>query len=220
MQSYVGKRLLGIIDRVPGLFYVATDFIALPPLNIPLFPCGSYLVAEGTEQGRDFLGGRIPLQWRSVLLAYLRVVSFGITIPCAFVATLLAFFAVFEYVILNFRPIHFWSFSVGGAAAMSFLHWKAMNARWQIALPTAVAFCSAYLACALWWESLQQGPDVRADERIMPQIVLWLGVIASVFTAIQGLSGVFVSCTFSRAMDYGSRLGVPHDVLEKHFLSH
>ena len=60
-----GKRYYGIVDRVPGLFYVATLFFHI--YYVPIAPSQSYLIKAGGKGNRA-----IPLQSKSVLAGYLR----------------------------------------------------------------------------------------------------------------------------------------------------
>src|SRR4051812_32568123 len=69
-MSVYGERLFGRVDRVPGLFCVATMFFHVN--FVPLCPLRSYLVVEGSEQGDGFKGVRIPLRFKSILAGYLR----------------------------------------------------------------------------------------------------------------------------------------------------
>jgi hypothetical protein len=70
METFSGIDLLGAVDRVPGLCYVATQFLHLK--GLPLFPLQSFIVAEGTEDGHSFQGKRVKYRWKSVLVAYYR----------------------------------------------------------------------------------------------------------------------------------------------------
>lgn len=69
---YCGTRRFGIVDHVPGLFYVATIFYHI--YGIPLVPLRSYLFYFG----RSVLGGEITvpiwLSAKSVLMAWTRLV--------------------------------------------------------------------------------------------------------------------------------------------------
>lgn len=73
MLVYYGKDFFGRVDRcfVEGreALYVETLFFHL--FLFPLIPLRSYLVVAGTDQGMD-----VPLNWKSVGLAYLRAVLF------------------------------------------------------------------------------------------------------------------------------------------------
>jgi hypothetical protein len=65
-----GERLCGQVDRVPGLFYVSTQFWHID--YIPLVPRRGYIVLEGSEKGTAFQGKPIPLCFKSVFAGYLR----------------------------------------------------------------------------------------------------------------------------------------------------
>jgi hypothetical protein len=86
MIFFTGRWLYGKVDQVPGLFYVATMFAYI---NLfPMSPVRSYLIFEvDTEQGV-----RLPLQRKSVLIAYLRGIGFGIA-PFSLALAGLFFFA-------------------------------------------------------------------------------------------------------------------------------
>jgi hypothetical protein len=68
---FYGTRLYGKVDQVPGLFHVATSFFYVN--FVPLFPTGSFLVFEGTQDGDGRFSG-VPLGFsgKSVLFGYLR----------------------------------------------------------------------------------------------------------------------------------------------------
>jgi hypothetical protein len=66
-----GQRMYGRVDRFAGS-HIATRFFHL--YYLPLIPLSSWLVLEEQAEGR-FLGLSIPLSGRSVLLAWLRVIS-------------------------------------------------------------------------------------------------------------------------------------------------
>ncbi len=64
-----GSRLYGKVDVVPGLFHVETKFGHL--WYIPLIPFGSFLVLN--KEGNAWNGVRIPMSFKSILLAWLRI---------------------------------------------------------------------------------------------------------------------------------------------------
>lgn len=64
-----GQRMYGRVDRFAGS-HVATRFFHL--YYLPLIPLSSWLVFEERGDG-DFVGVQVPMQWRSVLSAWLRV---------------------------------------------------------------------------------------------------------------------------------------------------
>ena len=66
-----GQRMYGRIDRFGGS-HVATRFFHI--YYVPLIPLSSWLVLEEQAEG-GFLGSRVPLQLRSVLLTWTRVAS-------------------------------------------------------------------------------------------------------------------------------------------------
>lgn len=65
-----GKSLFGRVDRVPGIFYVATKFFHIG--YVPLVPMGSWLVFDGTESEKNWKGIRLGWEWRSIGMAWLR----------------------------------------------------------------------------------------------------------------------------------------------------
>lgn len=94
----MGKRFFGRVDRVPGLFYVATAFIHL--FWFPLIPLGTSIVLENSERAGP--GGsttyrvhKTGFSFKSFLIAYFRAVLifpivFAIVIPAAAYFGLLA----------------------------------------------------------------------------------------------------------------------------------
>jgi hypothetical protein len=70
-MSVYGSRLLGKVDVVPGMFFVATK---CGHINfVPLIPMQSYLVLN--QSGNKFNGIKIPLSWKSWGMAWLRCVG-------------------------------------------------------------------------------------------------------------------------------------------------
>jgi hypothetical protein len=76
-MSVYGSRLLGKVDVVPGMFFVATK---CGHINfVPLIPMQSYIVLG--QSGNKFNGIKIPLSWKSFGMAWLRCLGwFGILI--------------------------------------------------------------------------------------------------------------------------------------------
>jgi len=66
-----GTRLYGKVDQVPGLFYVATQFLYVQ--FVPLIPLGSYLVMDQARRRKGFSGCKIGLSGKSVLFAWGRL---------------------------------------------------------------------------------------------------------------------------------------------------
>ena len=65
-----GKRLFGRVDKVQGVFMVATQFFHI--WFVPLIPIGSYIIFAGSEDGQGFRGVKMTLDAKSVLAAYVR----------------------------------------------------------------------------------------------------------------------------------------------------
>jgi hypothetical protein len=87
-----GHRLLGKVDQVPGVLHVATQFYHVNYL--PLYPVKSYIIRE-----EDGLGVPIPLNYRSMLMAWARLGLVGMAVVFA-VATILAAMQGSEHVFL------------------------------------------------------------------------------------------------------------------------
>jgi len=66
-----GKRLYGKVDLVPGLFYVATNFVHI--WYVPLVPLGSNLIIHEDKEG--WQGMPLGLSFKSFLVAWLRGAS-------------------------------------------------------------------------------------------------------------------------------------------------
>jgi hypothetical protein len=71
-----GQRMYGRVDRFAGS-HVATRFFHL--YYVPLIPLSSWLVLAEHDEGR-FQGIQVPLQLRSVMLAWTRLASVGAAI--------------------------------------------------------------------------------------------------------------------------------------------
>ena len=70
MFMVFGETDFGKVDRVPGVCYVITRFFHIN--HMPIVPSRSFVVVEGTENGGSFRGRTIPMNSRSVLVAYVR----------------------------------------------------------------------------------------------------------------------------------------------------
>jgi hypothetical protein len=80
------------VDQVPGVLHVATQFYHVNYL--PLYPVKSYIIRE-----EDGLGVPIPLNYRSMLMAWARLGLLGMAVVFA-VATILAAVRGSEHVFL------------------------------------------------------------------------------------------------------------------------
>jgi hypothetical protein len=71
-----GEKLFGVVDRVPGHFYVATPFLHF--CEFPVFPGRSYLVQEGSQvdptlfRKGSFAGYSIYWSLKSIAMAWFR----------------------------------------------------------------------------------------------------------------------------------------------------
>ena len=72
-----GIRRCGVVDKVPGHFFVATEFLHL--FRIPLLPTDTYLYRKDSDWD---LGFSIPLSFKSVLYGWVRGLL-GLTVPIA-----------------------------------------------------------------------------------------------------------------------------------------
>jgi hypothetical protein len=74
MMVFFGIRLYGRINRVPGAFFVATEFFHV--MLIPLIPLRTWLVIEPmTKSGladHEWQGSKLPISLASVLLGWTR----------------------------------------------------------------------------------------------------------------------------------------------------
>ncbi len=78
-----GQRNFGKVDRVPGVFYVVTQFFHIN--FVPLIPLTTYLVLEGSESGNGFKGVKIPMSFKSIVVAWGRwALIIGALITAAF----------------------------------------------------------------------------------------------------------------------------------------
>jgi hypothetical protein len=77
-----GHRLFGKVDHVPGVLFISTQFYHINYL--PLYPVKSYIIRE-----EDGLGVPIPLNYRSILMAWARMGLLAMAVVFA-VATIVA----------------------------------------------------------------------------------------------------------------------------------
>src|SRR5205809_786095 len=117
-----GQRLAGKVDRVPGLFYVTTQFFHL--YYVPLIPLKTYVVIEGTEEGDGFKGVGVPMSGKSVLIGWLRsALVLGIIASVIFAAI-----AAFEFADKqNHGAMETLLISLAQLAACVLLYWIAWN---------------------------------------------------------------------------------------------
>ena len=66
---FFGDNYYGQVDRVRGLFFVRTRFLHI--WFVPLIPRESYLFFDEQPDGQ-YIGVRIPLNWKSVFVAWMR----------------------------------------------------------------------------------------------------------------------------------------------------
>ncbi|MCA9012832.1 MAG: hypothetical protein KDB01_23940 [Planctomycetaceae bacterium] len=80
---FVGDHFYGKVDHVPGMFFVKTRFLHY--LWIPVVPRESWLICDDGTSARV----RIPLRWKSVLLAWVR--TFLVTMVSSLIISTVAF---------------------------------------------------------------------------------------------------------------------------------
>src|SRR5262245_60321164 len=70
-----GTRLFGKVDEVPGMFHVATRFFHID--YVPLFPVQSVVVLEHKSGiiGGEFRGVPIPMNFKSIAVAWGRAAA-------------------------------------------------------------------------------------------------------------------------------------------------
>lgn len=61
-----GSRLFGQVDKAPGLGSISTEFLHIQ--YFPLIPLKSFFISESSEIATE----KIPLSWKSVLVAWSR----------------------------------------------------------------------------------------------------------------------------------------------------
>ena len=78
-----GTKFAGRVDEVPGgLFYVVTKFEHL--FYVPIIPQASFVVLHKTPEG-GIRGGQVPLNFKSILMAWLRAfLIFVLIMACIF----------------------------------------------------------------------------------------------------------------------------------------
>lgn len=95
----VGEKLYGVVDRVPGHFYIATPFLHF--CEFPIFPGRSYLVIEGTQvdptlfRKGSFAGYSIHWSLKSIAMAWFRA-FLGLLALAGFITALGTYLAYFN----------------------------------------------------------------------------------------------------------------------------
>ena len=74
----VGDKYYGKVDSVPGLFCVKTRFLHI--YWVPVVPRASYVFLDQKDTNGSYQGQRIPLRWKSILIAWSRV-GLALAIP-------------------------------------------------------------------------------------------------------------------------------------------
>ncbi len=80
-----GKRFYGTVDRVPGMFYVATLFLHI--FWIPLLPVGTWVCALESSEHTFGRSKRIRLSVRSLLMAWTRFFLIAVAVVCGIAGT-------------------------------------------------------------------------------------------------------------------------------------
>ncbi len=206
-QSLDAKKLYGEVDRVPGLFHIATSFLVVR--DVPVIPLGSYLIREGTLLGSEIIGDRVPLNWRSVLTVYLRMLFGGVSLLCAFVGTLAAFESFPD---LKVRV----PWAAGTVATfVCVLYWKTMNLQWRMALLASYAYL--VLTFSALWIGNQWVGALGPRNRPFSNEFFVLQIVAQSAAAAYALTSCLSKITIERAFRLAARLEIPARLIEDHF---
>lgn len=186
-----GSGLYGRIDRVEGLFHVATKFGHL--YYVPLFPVESWLVLS--EEGDQFSGMPLPMQWRSILAAYAR--SWGGL--AAVIAAIAAAWPAAEMVVgpnpgdLNW--VLRWALGLGPAVLILLT----MLLRWRGALVTFLAWAGMTLGMLLTIQNL------RSEWHLYPRC--WVTIAVAI--GLIFLVNRWRYASPRRALELAGRVGIP-----------
>lgn len=83
-----GWGLYGRVDRVPGLFFVATQFLHVS--FFPVYPSQSYLVIERAEAAAGPTAVKLELNMKSIAMAYLKALLVAAGLGLSFFGTIAA----------------------------------------------------------------------------------------------------------------------------------
>jgi len=204
-----GEEVIGKIDQVPGVCYVATKFFHIQ--HLPLYPIESYVVVEGTDTGKSFRGVEIPLEPRSVLMGYLRGWSALAAICCLVFGEM----AVSTYYGLE-APYFF-----AMVAASLALIWLIIQARhWWFISHVIFALASITMYLDVWANAPrvlrldQNNQRIDASRVRGSEDAIWL-LAGNVFLFGYSLTRVGDKASAGRAKELTEVLGITSDDLQK-----
>jgi hypothetical protein len=209
MVGIHGERLYGQVDRVPGLFYVSTQFLHVN--YVPLIPLRSYIVIEGSEDGENFRGKKVPLKLKSVLVGYLRGWLAAITLFCAFVSGM----AGTAFFIGHTEPASVLA-GLAAAGGLAWCFWFVIMTPRRIFL-WAEALLLAFSA-ALWIgckQAVEQNPALAQAKG--PEVsYLSVLLVANATALLFNFTRLLAHGTYDRALVLAEELGIARELVEAH----
>jgi hypothetical protein len=210
MAGVHGEHLYGQVDRVAGLFYVSTQFWHLN--YVPIVPLRSYIVLDGSEDGDTFRGKKIPLQWKSVVIGYLRgwlgAATMFTALYSAFVGT--SFF-------IGHTEWYAIAAALAVAAGLCWCLWFVMTTPRRIFLWVEAALLM--VSVALWigcnW-ALEQDPALAQAKKNEVAFLPTLLVCNAALLAFN-FTRLLTSGTYVRALALAEELGIAQEVIVAHF---
>jgi hypothetical protein len=203
-----GQRLCGKVDRVPGLFYVSTKFFHVD--YMPLFPVGSYLVIEGTEQGEKFHGTKIKMRWKSVMAGLLRSWLAIFTISGAGGASN-------ELAKMLFGKHESWSYlaQAGMVIAVCGVFIFVLASSRRVIYPVLGILIVASVAVLFGCHSLMNAdPVFRLENANAYAMVTVLLFSANLAAFLYTLTRLMLPASYPRALALAEIAGVPREVIE------
>jgi hypothetical protein len=177
---------------------------------IPLFPLRGYLVQEGSENGEQFQGVRVPLRLKSVLAGYLRGWIAGVAI---FTGIIAAAAMTSFYVGVENGGIILVLAAVGAmAAALWFIF--STHTWWFLAVQLTLLLISAAVYDDVRAQDLQAAPipDARPgnlERRRNDASCINYLLIANAAALLYSLTRLLTPASYRRAVELGRLMGIP-----------
>ncbi len=210
---YLGERRYGRVDHVPGLFYTSTTFWHIN--YIPVFPLRSYVVLEGSEDGREFRGTQIPLRFKSVAAGYLRAWLGLVACFAAGVAGLAmtGFYLGEPNVVVAF----------GTAGALVGILWFMFNtrSRWFLLVQLLFLLISAFVYYDVCTKEPNAAPVPGArpgspERRRHDASYVNTILIANGAAFLYSLTRLLTPASYQRALESGEQVGLTREDIDAH----
>ncbi len=218
-----GHRYYGRVDRVPGLFHVATLFFHVNYL--PLYPVQTVIIREGTDGSYANSGPPLSLYMKSVLVGYLRgwlrelflLLAFGGGFVSGIAVYPLSGFFAFVTALLLGLGLGFGHAYVVTEAPCGRTPSALNRLPWQVAL-TGLTFlvAGAQLVTASLVQPLATPGQVQMLH-VLPLVACGLLAAGDLLGYGYRLTLLLTAAGYERALELADELGVTHKLVDKRF---